>query len=79
MLDEMPFGAFVEIEGRSQIDIMKLADELNLDIKHAIPESYQALFERVKASLGLTFRDLTFENFAGLTVPVSALGVNLAD
>ncbi len=33
MLDEMPFGAFVEIEGRSQIDIMKLADELKSGYK----------------------------------------------
>jgi len=79
MLDEMPFGAFVEIEGRSPAEVKNLADGLNLDKARAIPESYLALFERVKTSLVLTFRDLTFENFTGLNVPVSALGVKLAD
>lgn len=75
MLDEMPFGLFVEIEGEKQSDVLALAEQLNLDKDGAIPDSYQVLFERVKDALGLSFRDLTFDNFIGIHVPDSALGV----
>ena len=79
MLDEMPFGLFVEIEGEKQSDVLTLAEHLNLDKDGAIPDSYQVLFERVKDALGLSFRDLTFDNFAGIDVPDSALGVKCSD
>ena len=78
MLDEMPFGLFVEIEGEKQSDVLTLAEHLNLDKDGAIPDSYQVLFERVKDALGLSFRDLTFDNFTGIDVPDSALGVKCA-
>ena len=79
MLDEMPDGFFVEIEGPSQTAILSLAERLHLDKSAAISESYQVLFERVQSAMGHSFRDLTFENFAGLHVPPSALGVTVAD
>ena len=79
MLDEMPFGLFVEIEGEKQPDVLTLAEHLNLDKDGAIPDSYQVLFERVKDALGLSFRDLTFDNFTGIDVPESALGVKCSD
>lgn len=79
MLDELPFGCFVEIEGETQSDVLALAEHLNLDKAEAIPDSYQVLFERVKDALSLTFRDLTFGNFAGIDVPDSALGVKCSD
>ena len=79
MLDEMPFGLFVEIEGEKQSDVLTLAEHLNLDKDGAIPDSYQVLFERVKDALGLSFRDLTFDNFTGIDVPESALGVKCSD
>lgn len=79
MLDEMPFGFFAEIEGEKQSDVLTLAEHLNLDMDGAIPDSYQVLFERVKDALGLSFRDLTFDNFAGIDVPDFALGVNGSD
>jgi adenylate cyclase class 2 len=78
MLDELPFGYFVEIEGETQSDITTLAERLQLDRDGAIPDSYQVLFERVKDTLNLSFRDLTFENFSGIDVPVSALDVKAA-
>ena len=34
--------------------------------------SYTTLFDVVKQHLGLTFSDLTFENFKGVNVPESA-------
>jgi hypothetical protein len=37
------------------------------------------LFERVRAQLGVGFRDLSFENFKGLTVTPEMLGELIAD
>jgi adenylate cyclase class 2 len=79
MLDEMPFGLFVEIEGENQSDVLVLAEHLKVDKGGAIPDSYQVLFERVKVALGLSFRDLTFDNFTGIDVPEYALGVKSSD
>jgi adenylate cyclase class 2 len=79
MLDELPFGHFVEIEGETQSDITTLADHLQLNRAAAIPDSYQVHFDSIKTALGLSFRDLTFENFSEIDVPESALGVKFSD
>jgi adenylate cyclase class 2 len=79
MLDELPFGFFVEIEGKTQEDIFTLVDRLQFNRAAAIPESYQVHFDSLKTALGLSFRDLTFENFSGINVPESALGVKFSD
>lgn len=71
VLDEMPFGAFVEVEGAADAIEAALA-HLGLASAPRILESYVVLFERVKARLGLAFRDLTFENFTGVAVPPGA-------
>lgn len=70
-LDEMPYGNFVEIEGDEDA-IRGLVEKLELQNAHRMPASYTTLFKFVKRNLGLTFTDLTFENFAGITVPESA-------
>lgn len=71
MLDEMPFGNFVEIEG--EIDtIESTINLLNLNDVERRPQSYSKLFEFVKHHLELDFNDLTFENFADIDVPESA-------
>lgn len=68
VLDELPYGNFVEIEGDTQTieDVIKL-----IDLTHArrLANSYTSLFNQVKLRLGLRLNDLTFENFAGITVP----------
>jgi adenylate cyclase class 2 len=69
MLDELPFGDFVEIEGESPAAIRAAAGRLGLDWETHLTESYLALFERLRGKLGFTFRDLTFDNFAGLEAP----------
>jgi adenylate cyclase class 2 len=73
LLDEMPYGHFVEIEGAEDA-IMPAVERLGLVDAPRMTASYSALFERVRTALGLTFTDLTFANFAGITVPPSALG-----
>jgi adenylate cyclase class 2 len=79
MLDETPLGHFVEIEGENKDSIVSLANQLHLDFSTAISESYLSLFERAQNSLELTFRDLTFDYFAGIKVQPSSLGVTCAD
>ncbi|MBN2303226.1 MAG: class IV adenylate cyclase, partial [Anaerolineae bacterium] len=68
VLDEMPFGPFVEIEG-PVTEIEAAVIRLGLEDAVRFTVSYMVLFDRVKARLGLVFRDLTFANFADVTVP----------
>ena len=79
MLDELPYGNFVEIEGENSEMIRAVADQLNLNWDTAIGTSYTALFERARKALRFVFRDLSFENFAGIEVNASHLGVRAAD
>lgn len=72
MLDEMPYGNFVEIEGEGSA-ILPVMMRLGLSAAPRMTASYGRLFDRVRANLGLTFENLTFANFAGLDVPLSAL------
>jgi adenylate cyclase class 2 len=68
VIDEMPFGWFMEIEG-PQHDIALLAAELGLDLADGLALSYSEIFDRVCQALGLDPVDLTFEAFSGITVP----------
>jgi adenylate cyclase, class 2 len=79
MLDELPYGNFVEIEGETEETIRALSEKLDLDWDATIERSYSALFEQVQKSLNLSFRDLSFENFAGIKVDATHLGVRAAD
>jgi len=79
MLDEMPYGNFVEIEGESIAQIRSMANKLNLDWQAAISKSYSRLFEIARRSLGFTFSDLTFANFEKIKVAPESIQVRPAD
>jgi adenylate cyclase class 2 len=79
MLDELPYGSFIEIEGESSETIRRLADELHLQWGAAVATSYLALFERARRALKFSFEDLAFENFRGIRVDASHLEVQAAD
>jgi adenylate cyclase class 2 len=79
LLDELPFGDFVEIEGEDPQVIHTVNDQLGLDWEKRAPESYIVLFEALKARLGLSFRDLSFENFANLKITPADLDLRPAD
>jgi adenylate cyclase class 2 len=68
VLDEMPFANFIEIEG-APAAIESTITRLDLAYSGRILVSYVELFEIIKSALGLDFRDLTFANFEGVTVP----------
>jgi adenylate cyclase class 2 len=78
-LDEMPYGTFAELEGPDAASIQTLAGKLGVQWEARIVESYTFLFERLRGVLGFTFRDLSFENFAGIEVTPEALQVRPAD
>ncbi len=79
MLDELPYGDFVEIEGENSATIHAMANKLEFDMQAAISASYSALFEKVRRTLGLTFTDLTFANFEKIKVAPEHLQVQPAD
>jgi adenylate cyclase, class 2 len=78
VLDEMPYGNFVEIEGPDGESIQKAARRLSLDWERRILGSYVFLFEQLRQAKGWTFRDLSFANFAGKAFSEEDLGVQRA-
>ena len=78
MVDELPYGNFIEIEG-DFVELKPLARSLDLNWDAAIPASYHDLFNRVCQSRNLSFRDLRFENFHGIEINTTDLGVVPAD
>lgn len=79
MLDELPYGNFVEIEGESIQIIHYIVEQLDLNRNAAISKSYSALFENARQTLKLPFKDLTFANFAEVEVSPQHLQVQPAD
>jgi len=79
VLDEMPFGTFVEIEGQSAEEIEHAAIQLHLNWEHRCTESYLALFDRLKSNCMLDVHDLTFANFEGIVVSSQDLHLSYAD
>jgi adenylate cyclase class 2 len=79
VVDELPTGEFLEIEGLDSESIHRAAQQLGLNWDAGIMESYTVLFERLKVRLGLNFRDLSFENFKGMEITPELMGVLIAD
>lgn len=67
VLDELPFGHFVELEGDEDA-IRQMAQQLELPWEQRILDNYLLLMARVKAHYRLPFDDLTFENFRDIDV-----------
>ena len=78
-LDEMPYGDFIEIEGPDAKSIQAVTKQLGLRWEARVLASYTSLFEHLKTTHDLRFRDLSFENFAGLSISPQDLGVQPAD
>jgi adenylate cyclase class 2 len=72
VLDEMPFGNFVELEGEEK-SIRETADLLQLTWDERILDNYLALMSRLKDHYNLSFDDLNFDNFADLNISIADL------
>jgi len=79
MLDELPYGNFVEIEGPNVQTLQKASVELGLDFSAAIPASYLALFESLCQGRRLDPAQLTFATLQGLQIEPGELSVRPAD
>ncbi len=78
-LDEMPYGYFIELEGPDPLALQLVNQKLDLDWQAQVYGSYTSIFEQLKAEQGYNFRDLTFDNFQGMTITAEMLHVTPAD
>ena len=79
MLDEMPIGYFLELEGPNPEVIISANQKLGLKWETRILDSYTALFDRVRESCGLKFRDLNFANFNGLQITPETMNLEYSE
>ncbi len=70
VLDEMPYGNFIELEG-DEAGIKTAVSHLNLNWQERILANYLGLMAQLKAHHNLPFNDLTFANFANLNVSIT--------
>jgi adenylate cyclase, class 2 len=79
MLDELPFGDFVEIEGSGVDSIRLMATSLGLEMEAAVDTGYLSLHKRLCATLPLDPVKLTFAALKDFKVSPEMLVVRPAD
>ena len=79
MLDELPYGSFIEIEGENAETIHSIANMLGLNWDAMVKAGYHALFERVAGKYGLDVSILSFKNLEGVTIKTTEMGIFAAD
>lgn len=79
MLDELPYGNFVEIEGKSVSTIQEVAQKLNLKQEAAIEASYHFIFEQLAKPRNLDTTRLSFDAFKNEKPDLKELGIHFAD
>ncbi len=80
VLDELPYGNFIEIEGPDGKSIQKVARNLNLDWKRRVMTSYTYLYEALKKERpDLEGKYLMFGELKGMRFMPDELGVSPAD
>lgn len=62
VLDEMPYGNFIELEGNEKA-IKETAEQLNLNWQERILSNYLAIMGVMADHYNLPFQDISFENF----------------
>jgi adenylate cyclase class 2 len=63
MLDELPYGSFVEIEAADAASLQTTSQRLGLMWERRVPNSYLGIFERVRERLYPSLERATFEAF----------------
>jgi adenylate cyclase class 2 len=79
MLDELPFGQFIEIEGENAKIIHRIADLLGLDWDAMVKAGYHALFDRVTEKFNLDPSQLSFFALEKVNITAEDLGIRAAD
>jgi adenylate cyclase class 2 len=79
MLDELPYGQFIEIEGENPEAIRKTADLLGIHWEAMVRAGYHALFERVTEKYNLEPSQLSFTTLENVNITAEDLGIRAAD
>jgi adenylate cyclase class 2 len=79
MLDELPYGEFIEVEGKNVESIRSTADLLGLNWSVMVKAGYHALFERVTKKYNLEPSQLSFTALARVNITPDDLGIQAAD
>ena len=79
MLDELPYGDFVEIEGSDTSSIRKMALHIGLDFESAVGAGYARIFENYNFKYGFPPSDLTFDAFRDKKPSPEELNIRAAD
>ena len=80
MLDELPYGNFIEIEGEGIESIKAIANKLNLQMDKAVPASYHMLLIHLcEKHPELDPSELSFNALKGLNVSAAELSIHAAD
>lgn len=79
MLDELPYGNFVEIEGEDVSILREAAGLLGLKWEATVKAGYHALFERIAEKFNLDPGQLSFKALKSMRVSAEDLQVAPAD
>jgi adenylate cyclase class 2 len=79
MLDELPYGEFVEIESENISAIKNVSDSLGLNWNAMVKAGYHALFDRAAGKYNLERWNLSFEALNGVRIKSEDLQINFAD
>lgn len=79
MLDELPYGEFVEIEGEDINMLMETAKALGLNWNVMVKAGYHALFDRVAEKFGLVSSQLSFEALESVRITADDMNIVPAD
>lgn len=79
MLDELPFGHFVEVEGENAEMIRRITNLLGLDWDAMVKAGYHALFDRVSGKFDLDPSQLAFSALEKVNITPDDLGIRAAD
>jgi adenylate cyclase class 2 len=79
MLDELPYGTFVEIEGEDIETLQEVANLLNLNWEAMVKAGYHALFDRVATNFKLDASQLRFKALESIHITADDLRITPAD
>ena len=78
-LDEMPYGNFLEIEGKNIESIRLVAEELSLQWDAAVRMGYLTIFGQLRAKELTSAPELTFDAFLSESVDLALIGISSAN
>lgn len=79
MLDELPYGNFVEIEGEDINALREISGLLGLDWEAIVRAGYHALFERITGKYKLDPGQLSFEVLKTVQVTGADMNIRYSD